>query len=268
VDAAEPARAEAGPAPEVAVETTGATAAPASPGLLLVDDGNGSLRSVAERLVHLARGVDLHYAAAPDEARVLIEEEKLSIRAVLAPPTVDVHALGAIRRSLTRKSGVETPLVVAGDEPNPRVRVRLRSCGVSAVLWAPFDDTELAFVLKSALATRQDLSRRHEIRVPVDATARLRCGNRREVVVLSSLSRRGAFLELSDPLPVGALVQVEFDLGSSSFRFFAEVVHQETEDSDCPFPNAGNGVVFYGAERATELQLGKLVEERGARYLV
>ena len=58
-----------------------------TPALLLVDDGNGALRVVAERLVHLARGVDLQYAAAPDEARMLMRDEKLVIRAVLAPPT-------------------------------------------------------------------------------------------------------------------------------------------------------------------------------------
>ena len=139
--------------------------------------------------------------------------------------------------------------MVAGDEPDPRVRARLRSSGVSAVLWAPFDDTELTFVLKSAIAARGDLARRREIRVPIDVTARLRSGDRREVAVLSSLSQRGAFIELSDPLRKGELIQLEFELASMQFRFFAEVVHRETDDSDCPFPNSGNGVVFYGAER-------------------
>ena len=98
-------------------------------------------------------------------------------------------------------------------------------------------------------------------------TARLRCGNRREVVVLSSLSQRGAFIELSDPLPKGELIQLDFDLASTSFRFFAEVVHRETDESECPFPSSGNGVVFYGAERGTELQLSKAIEERASRYL-
>ena len=238
-----------------------------TPALLLVDDGNGALRVVAERLVHLARGVDLQYAAAPDEARMLLRDEKLVIRALLAPPSIDLHALGEIRRSLTKRSGTELPILVAGDEPDARLRARLGSSGVSAVLWAPFDDTELAFVLKSALAARNDLSRRREIRVPVDLTARMRCGDRREIAVLSSLSQRGAFIELSDPLRVGELIQLEFELTSTLFRFFAEVVHRETEDSDCPFPNSGNGVVFYGSERGFELHLSKAIEERASRYL-
>jgi hypothetical protein len=189
------------------------------------------------------------------------------VHAILSPPTIDLHALGELRRSLTRKSGTEPSLLVAGDEPNPRLRARLRSVGFSAALWAPFDDSELTFVLKSALTPHHDLSRRREIRVPVDVTARLRSGKRREVAVLSSLSRCGAFIELSDPLRVGELVQVEFELASTLFRFFAEVVHRETEDSDCPFPNAGNGLVFYGSERGSELELSKAITERASRYL-
>ena len=256
------------PALELGVaEPAASRAANDAPALLLVDDGKGTLSGVAERLVRLARGVDLQYAAAPDEARVLLHDEQLTIRAVLAPPSIDLHALGEIRRTLTKRSGGEPSLLVAGDEPNPRLRARLRSLGVSAVLWAPFDDLELAFVLKSALAASEDLSRRREIRVPVDLTARLKSGKRREVAVLSSLSRRGAFIELSDPLAKGELIQLEFELGSTPFRFFAEVVHVETESSECPFPNSGNGVVFYGAERGSERELVKAIGERASRYL-
>jgi diguanylate cyclase (GGDEF)-like protein len=260
------------PANEPALELGGAApaasrAAGEAPALLLVDDGNATLSGVTERLVRLARGVDLQYAAAPDEARVLLHDEQLAIRAVLAPPSIDLHALGEIRRTLTKRSGGEPSLLVAGDEPNPRLRARLRSLGVSAVLWSPFDDLELAFVLKSALAAREDLSRRREIRVPVDLTARMKSGKRREVAVLSSLSRRGAFIELSDPLAKGELIQLEFELGGTAFRFFAEVVHVETESSECPFPNSGNGVVFYGAERGTEHELVKAIGERASRYL-
>ena len=251
----------------VITEPAARSSGPLTPALLLIDDGTGALRVVAERLVHLARGIDLHYAAAPDEARMLLQDGKLVIRAILAPPSIDLHALGEIRRSQSKRFGTEPSLLIAGDEPNPRLRARLRSCGTSAVLWAPFDDLELAFVLKSALTSQHDLSRRREIRVPVDVTARLRSGKRREVVVLSSLSRCGAFIEFSNPLPVGELVQLEFELASSLFRFFAEVAHRETEDSDCPFPNSGNGLVFYGSERGSELELSKAIAERASRYL-
>jgi len=236
--------------------------------LLLVDDGDGALRPLAERLVRLAPGgIDLHYASAADEARLMIKQEHLAVRLMVAPPTVDLDQMSAMRQELSDRLGNNTQLVLFGEEPNAPVRSRLRECGVSFVLWSPFDDTELTFVLKSAIAQKRDLSARAEIRVPVDLTARMRVGNRREVVVLSSLSQRGAFIELSNPLDVDARIQLEFELGGDQFRFFARVVHQEREDAGSPFSTSGNGVVFYGSDREVELRLCKIVEERGTRYL-
>ncbi|MBW2420268.1 MAG: EAL domain-containing protein [Deltaproteobacteria bacterium] len=239
-----------------------------TPALLLVDDGEGSLRSLTERLVRLEpSGIDLHYASAADEARLMVEQERLEIRLMVAPPAVNFAHVNAIRMEVTERLGHEPQLVILGEEPDAALRSRMRECGVSFVLWSPFDDTELTFVLKSALTEKHDVARRLEVRVPVDLTARLRAGSRREVVVLSRLSRRGAFIELSDPLDIDARVQLEFDLGSEQFRFFARVVHQEREDGDSPFSITGNGLAFYGSDHEAELRLCKLVEERGTRYL-
>jgi hypothetical protein len=180
---------------------------------------------------------------------------------------VNLDEMSAMKQELTEQLGSKPQLVVFGEEPNASVRSRLRECGVSFVLWSPFDDAELTFILKSALAQKRDLSARAEIRVPVDLTARLRVGNRREVVVLSSLSRQGAFLELSDPLDVETRIQLEFELGGDQFSVFARVVYQEREDAGSPFSSSGNGIAFYGSDREVELRLCKLVDERCTRYL-
>jgi diguanylate cyclase (GGDEF)-like protein len=238
------------------------------PGLLLVDDGAASLESLTVRLMRLGGiGIDLQYASLPDEARLLIEQEENTVQALVMPPTIDLDAAVSIRASLAQKLRAQPPIVVIGEEPDPSVRSRLRELRDLSVLWSPFDDNELAFVLRAALTPHHLLSRRLEIRVPVNLTARIKTSRLKESVVLSSLSPRGAFLEMSDPLPVGASIRLEFDLSTDSFHLFARVVYQAQEDPDCLFSNSGIGVTFYGADRTTERELGKAVTERAARYL-
>jgi len=233
-----------------------------------VDDGAASLESLTVRLMRLGGiGIDLQYASLPDEARLLIEQEGPTVQALVMPPTIDPDTAAAIRASLAQKLGTQPPIVVIGEEPDPSVRSRLRALRDLSVLWSPFDDNELAFVLRAALTSHHLLSRRLDIRVPVNLTARVKTSRLKESVVLSSLSSRGAFLEMSDPLPVGSSIRLEFDLSSDSFHLFARVVHQAQEDPDCLSSNSGIGVTFYGADRATERELGKAVEERAARYL-
>ena len=89
-----------------------------------------------------------------------------------------------------------------------------------------------------------------------------------EMVVVSSLSPRGAFIETPDPLPVGSQLRLEIELPSDRFRVFARVVHCQTDDPDRPLsPAGGMGVAFFGPDPDTELALRKAVEERASRYL-
>jgi diguanylate cyclase (GGDEF)-like protein len=238
------------------------------PGLLLVDDGAASLESLTVRLMRLGGiGIDLQYASLPDEARLLIEQEKYTVQALVMPPTINLDAAVAIRASLAQKLRAQPPIVVIGEEPDPSVRSRLRALRDLSVLWSPFDDNELAFVLRAALTSHHLFSRRLDIRVPVNLTARVKTSRLKESLVLSSLSSRGAFLEMSDPLPVGSSISLEFDLSTDSFHLFGRVVYQAQEDPDCLFSKSGIGVSFYGTDRATERELDKAVAERAARYL-
>ena len=107
---------------------------------------------------------------------------------------------------------------------------------------------------------------RREPRVPVDLVATVRCGDRREMVVVSSLSPRGAFIEMSNPLPVGSQVRLDFDLDGSFFRGFARVVYQQHEESENPATTSGVGVFFYGSDRGTQQMLLRAVKVREAKY--
>jgi diguanylate cyclase (GGDEF)-like protein len=234
--------------------------------VLLLDDGSGAVGPLALRLSRL--GIDVHYASALDEARLFVAQERAAIRLLAVPPTIDLGHAQAVRAALTRETGATPPLVVIGEKPGAATRSRIREAGATWTLWAPFDDIELRFVLKSALALPRELSLRREPRVPVDLVAKVQAGGRREMAVMSSLSPRGAFVEMSDPLPVGSQLRLEFELSTDRFRLFARVVHRQQDDPDRPLSApAGMSVVFHEPDRAADLALRKAVEESAARYL-
>jgi Tfp pilus assembly protein PilZ len=235
--------------------------------VLLLDDGTGSLGPLALRLGRL--GVDVHYAGNPDEAQLFIAQEKASIRLLVVPPTIDLRHASSARDALAREIGAPPPLIVIGEEPDVETRALLRSAGATWILWAPFDDVELRFLMKSALALPQELFERREPRVPVDLVAKVQTGGRRDMAVLSSLSARGAFIETPDPLPIGSQLRLEIELPTDRIRVFARVVHCQADDPDRLLsPTGGMGVVFFGPDRQTELALRKTVEERATRYLL
>jgi diguanylate cyclase (GGDEF)-like protein len=250
------ARMEPGAAPVDAVERR----------VLLMDDAAGSLGPLGLRLARL--GVDVHYASSPDEARLFVAQEGRAIRLLAVPPGLDLAHAIEVLDLIKRDLGARPPLIAIGEEPDAATRLRMRQAGVAWILWAPFDDNELRFLVKAALASPKDLAQRCEPRVPVDILAQVRVGARREVAVLSSLSSRGAFIELSDPPPLGGQLRVDFELPPERFRLFGRIVHRQEEDAAAPLsPAEGVGVVFYGIDRAAELALRKAVEERAARYL-
>jgi hypothetical protein len=233
--------------------------------ILLVDDGSGSLGTVALRLGHL--GIDIHYAAAIDEAHLFIAQEREAIRLIAFPPSIAPEQMRRVRDNLTQTIGQQRCFIVIGERPDDDVRMGMREVGVDWVLWAPFNDAELRYVAKSAMTLREDLVERREIRVPVDLIANIWSGDRREVTVISSLSPRGAFIELSEPLSQGSSLRIEMELGADRFRGFARVVHVHEEDPDRPNDPSGVGVAFYGIDRDEERLLRKAISELKSRYL-
>ena len=155
-----------------------------------------------------------------------------------------------------------------GEKPDEESLARIREVGPAAVLWAPFEDMELRYVVKSALSRSREVAERREPRVPVDLVANVRRDNRRETVVLSSLSPRGAFIEMTDPLPVGSQLRLDFDLDGDLVRGFARVVYQQFEGSEQLATTSGVGVLFYGFDRATQQILLRAVKAREAKYRI
>jgi diguanylate cyclase (GGDEF)-like protein len=234
--------------------------------MLVVDDEHATLGPLALRLGRL--GFDLHYASAADEAHLLIAQERDSIRLLATSPAADVSEVKALLDDLGAETGRHPPYLVIGERPDDESLARIREVEPTAVLWAPFDDAELRYVVKSALADSSAVAERREPRVPVDLVANVRRDNRREIVVLSSLSPRGAFIEMADPLPVGSQVRLDFDLDGNLVRGFARVVYRQFEGSERPAATSGVGVFFYGFDRATQQVLLRAVKAREAKYRI
>ena len=101
----------------------------------------------------------------------------------------------------------------------------------------------------------------------MDAMAWIRFRSGRHVGVLASLSRRGAFIEMAEPLSPGVSCKVEFELPDGRISTFANVVYQQRDRSDgCQVWAGGIGVTFYGLDPASEFSIGELVESNAARY--
>jgi diguanylate cyclase (GGDEF)-like protein len=233
--------------------------------VLVVDDARQPLATTTMRLVNL--GIDVHYASAIDEARLFVGQEDAGIRLLVSPPSVDLAQARRFRESLAEDDGGARSWLVVGERPDDRIQEAIREAGVDWVLWAPFSDAELRYVTKAAMAQRAGLAARREVRVPVDLVGRLQCGDRREVVVVSSLSARGAFLEMEAPLTKGNSLRIEIDLGSDCVRAFARVAYVAQANDAQPTEPSGVGISFYGLDRTEERLLRKAVSERQLRYL-
>ncbi len=233
--------------------------------LLLVDDGGQSLATVAMRLMNL--GIDVHYASASDEAQIFIAQEGKAIRSIGFAPSIPVALASGLRNSLVRMVGGPRSWMMIGERPDEEIRRSMRKAGVDWVLWAPFNDAELRYVVKSAMTLREDLAERREVRVPVDLVVSIQSGARREVAVISSISPSGAFVELTSPPACGSKLRLEFDLGGDFVRVFARVANVQQQDPARPGEPSGAGVSFYGLGRDEERLLRKAVGELQLRYV-
>jgi hypothetical protein len=103
-------------------------------------------------------------------------------------------------------------------------------------------------------------------RVPIHLTVWTRIGDVTGHGVISSLSPRGAFIEMSDPLPVGSAFQLEFSLSEWPVSIKARVVYLVGNDADDLGHLKGVGVVFLNRDRETGDRISEEVKKRSARY--
>ncbi len=231
---------------------------------LVIDDEASSLEFLADRVGLL--GVDVQRAPTIDAAQLIVYDEPESIRLILTSPAIDLGKVRDLREQISGVNDDAPRWVVIGEAPYEDARREMRELGVDWVLFSPFNDTELRYVVRSATAQREELAHRREIRMPVDLVANIWCGDRREMAVVSSLSPRGAFIEVAEPIEVGSSLRIEMDLKGDLYRGFGRVVYVHAESNASLDEPTGVGVTFYGAGREEERLLRKSIGELEFRF--
>lgn len=235
------------------------------PRALVIEDG-GSLAGIVERLERI--GVEVHRSPMEVIARGFVPPTETGFHLIVAPAEGDLYLTAEVLDRVQQDQPEMPPsLLLVGEEPDEAWRAAIREVGARWVLWAPFEDAELRFLVRASMPSDENLPGRLETRIPMDAMAWLRFRSRRDVGVLSSLSRRGAFIEMTDPLEVGVSLKLEFEIPEGRISTFAKVVYQQKGSSDRLELFAGGiGVTFYGLDPASEFTIGELVEANAARY--
>lgn len=236
------------------------------PRALLLGDAADSQQSIAKRLALL--GVDVRDATLAALSGRFVPPSGESFHLIVATPATDPDLAAHIAFELSQADGAAPSLLFVGDEPDAERRERIREAGARWVLWAPFVDAELRFLVRAAMLLEEPESPRSDVRIPLDAMAWMRAGARREVGVLSSLSRRGAFIEMTEPLEQGSSLRLEFEFPTGRISTFAKVVYAQTAGVDAQTLHAsGIGVTFYGLDPASDFAIRELVESSAAKYL-
>ena len=211
---------------------------------LIVDSEAGQLGRSALRL--LEAGIDVLYAADPDEARLLAAQERERLGALLVPSTADAALLEGLIEGVCPflGGGVET-LVPVGLEPSAEVAMSMRRAGVRWCLWEPFEDQELRFVASAALMSGNPAERRKTLRVPAHLLAGVAQGGVARKAVVCDLSNRGAYLGVDPAFEPDTEVAVQLQVGSTPLSLRARVAHAHPPDQpprgDLP---AGMGLEF------------------------
>ncbi len=240
-----------------------------TPCALLVDDPDREiLAPVALRLIRM--GLDVLYTKWEDEARLLAHEADGRVGAVVATPGVEIGVIAGAQRAASRASGErETPVLLIGPEPELEQRDRLRKAGVSNVLFEPYDDGELRFVLNACMVVPSEIAPRKEPRAPANQLCWLRIAGTRSFGVLYTISARGAYVEMAQPLPVDTELEIEFDLEGlavdTPIRVLYRVSPEKARGSILP---CGIGVLFSALPTGLESKLRDFARERAGRYLL
>ncbi len=235
---------------------------------LVLDHERLALGDVALKLVRM--GVLVHYARWADEALMLVRQEAGAIRAVVVPSEIDPTEAGQVLAAAHEMApGEKIPLVVIGKKPADEVRAALREAGASWAVWEPFDESDLRYALNTATALPSELAPRREPRGPVSLICWVVVQGTRGFGVLCSLSAKGAFIEMQQPLPIGSQVELEFTIQERTFNTPAKVIYRNApEDRRSPSLPIGAGLLFEGMDPHSQEQIRQFVKERADRFAV
>ena len=233
---------------------------------LIVDDDRMQIGRTAMRMNQM--GIPSYYARDPDEAVLFALQEPGRIRALFVSSEANPRDVERIAQQVANLSDGQRPsIVVVGEKFDSAVIAQLRGRSSVWSLRIPFDDAELSFVADAALVNESGTGFPERNRVPVHLMVWTRVGDVTGHGVISSLSPRGAFVEMDDPLPVGTALQLEFSLSEWPVSMRARVVYLKGSEADGSTGATGVGVVFLDRDRETGDRILEEVGKRAARYI-
>ena len=233
------------------------------PRILVVDSEPSTLGSVAYQMTRLA--ADVHLLTGLDEASLFVDQEEPVVDLMIISASEASLATGELFERVKKLATTHIPkLLVIGEEPDEAVRETIRRTGADWALWHPFGDPELAFFVNAARSARNWTGRSQSIRVPIESMAWIRAGASRATGVMTSLSRRGAFIETAEPFLPGQPIRIEFKIDGRPVSLFANVSRaQEAEGEALP---AGIDIIFYEVDDITDAMIEEAVERLWMRY--
>lgn len=229
---------------------------------LVFDTSESVLGAAALGLV--SHGIDPLYAGDEHELVLLARENRERIAALVVPGALSFERLDLILSRVVSllPSGVGAVVVVAPPRRGSHV-LALRDRGIRWVLFAPYDASELRFVVAAALAIGDALEPRRGLRVPIRLPVSLRHARATRTGEVTNLSLEGAYLALEEPPESGAALSLEFPIGERLLRVQAKVVHRVDESRPSQAEGRpGVGVVFEGLTPLETRLLEGFVRER------
>ena len=240
---------------------------PASPARVMVIDSHPSmLGATAFRMTRL--GADVHLVTGLDEAELFLRQEEPVLDLLIAPPQIELSRLAALVETVKKQATDHVPrLLIIGNEPGEERRALIRNVGADWMLLEPYADPELRFFVNAARTSRNWKFQRQSVRVPIETIAWIRAGALRGSGVVTSLSRRGAFIETQETYPTSKPIRIEFKIDDAPISVFANVTRIVDGDSDASSPTPpGIDVIFYEVDDVTDSAISEAVEQLWSRF--
>jgi len=233
---------------------------------LIVDDETAGFGRMAMRMNQM--GARAFYARDADEGVLFAAQEPGRIHALFVSSMASLPKVERVAHQIAAVAeGQQPSIVVVGEEFDSDDVASLQRGRAIWSLRVPFDDAELRFVVDAALAPRTETASRARARAPLQIIAWTRVGDVSGHGVISLLSPRGAFVEMEDPLPVGTIFHLEFNLADWPMRLRGRVVCVNGQGSDQMARPSGIGVVFLDRDQETDARIQEEIEKRAVRYV-
>ncbi len=240
---------------------------PASPARVMVIDSHPSaLGATAFRMTRL--GADVHLVTGLDEAELFVRQEEPVLDLLIVTPEIDLARLAVLVEKIKKQATDHVPrLLIVGNEPGEERRALIRQLGADWILLEPYADPELRFFVNAARTNRNWKFQRQSVRVPIETIAWIRAGASRGSGVVTSLSRRGAFIETQEAYPTSKPIRLEFKIDERPISVFANVTRIVDGDADASVSTPpGIDVIFYEVDDVTDSAISEAVERLWARF--